>query len=166
MALNGYINRRVRGFGLTLIVMGISFLFYYLGLFGGVSGPLNPGRLGDLLADLGVTRTHITLILAGVTLCALSWNWVYNLTCQALGLRLTCAKPVGDEDTACAAPVRVLKVKDRKTGRPVKRYVCPNRHMLPVAHFHPVEKGLVGHTVWLFATACLLIFLAAAHGIY
>ena len=158
MALTGYINRRVRGFGLTLIVMGLSFLFYYLGLFGGVSGPLNADRLGDTLVDLGVTRLHLTFALLTAAVCALSWNWIYNLVSRAVGRRLTCAKQMDNKGRVCAEPVKVLKIKDMKTDRPVKRYVCPQGHKMDISHFHPVKKGLVGHTVWLVAVTCLLIF--------
>lgn len=160
MAFNGYFNRRMRGFGLTLIIMGLSFLLYYLGLFGGVSGPLSAGSLGDALAGLGVTRTHVAVVLFAAFLCALSWNWVFNLICRASGRRMTCMEPLGKKGGVCALPVRAAKARESKTGRSIRLYFCQEGHETFASCFHPVKKGVIGHTAWLIAAAFFLICIA------
>jgi hypothetical protein len=88
-----YGQQRLGRFGLTLIVMGISFILYYLGLFGGVDGPLNPSRLGAHLTLWGVSKAHLLMFATGMTLLTLTWNWIYNLAGFLLGTRRTC-RPV------------------------------------------------------------------------
>ena len=74
----GFIQNRMHNFGLTLVVMGASFALYYLGLFGSVSGPLEPGRIGDSLADLGISDRHVLVICLSLMVLAITWNWIYN----------------------------------------------------------------------------------------
>jgi hypothetical protein len=64
-----------------MIVMGASFLLYYLGLFGGVEGPLEPAKIGDTLASLGVSNYHVLGIFLLFMLISLTWNHIYN-ACQ------------------------------------------------------------------------------------
>jgi uncharacterized protein YybS (DUF2232 family) len=56
-------RNRLQYFGLTMVVMGISFILYYLGFFGSVDGPLTPAKLGATLSGLGVTQRHVIVIL-------------------------------------------------------------------------------------------------------
>jgi hypothetical protein len=55
----GYLQRHLRSFGYSMIAMGICFPLYYLGLFGGVEGPLNPEQLGTSLANMGLSKVHM-----------------------------------------------------------------------------------------------------------
>lgn len=87
-----YGQQGLRRFGLTMIVMGISFILYYLGLFGGVDGPLNPSQLGAHLTLWGVSKAHILMIATGMTLLTLTWNWIYNLAAFLRGTRRTCGR--------------------------------------------------------------------------
>jgi hypothetical protein len=68
--------------------MGASFFLYYLGLFGNVEGPLEPSKLGERLAHMGVTKTHVMVFLIMLFVIALTWNWLYNLMALPLASRL------------------------------------------------------------------------------
>ena len=61
-----------------MVVMGISFGLYYLGFFGGVPGPLSPGRIGDALAGMGFSDRRLLILCLSLTAAALTWNWLYN----------------------------------------------------------------------------------------
>ena len=74
-----YFQKRVHSFGMTMIVMGACFFCYYLGLFGGVEGPLNPGTIGAWLFDLGVTWWQVKLAFLMFLVLALGWNLALNL---------------------------------------------------------------------------------------
>lgn len=74
----GYVQNRMKNFGLTMVVMGASFGLYYLGFFGGVEGPLQPGRIGERLAAMGFTGRHLLCLFLLLTLVAITWNWLYN----------------------------------------------------------------------------------------
>lgn len=152
---------RLRSFGLTMIVMGISFFLYYLGFFGGVDGPLAPERMGAALADLGVGRRHVIVLLVSVTLGAVAWNWIFNLTSLVAGRRMTCShvdKRTGD---VCGTAVERLRHVSRRSGQTVVEYRCENGHRRPEAHFHPVRKGTVSHTIWVGGVLFTLIALFA-----
>lgn len=152
-----YIRSRLHNFGLTMVVMGASFILYYLGLFGTVDGPLSPDHMGVALSGLGVTRRHVILILLSVLIGAVSWNWIFNLTSLAVGNRLTC-KATGDgDDEVCAAPVQRTRRLSRRTGRTIMEYVCARGHHRADAHFRPVKKGAVSNTVWMACLAFVLI---------
>ncbi|MFO7652917.1 MAG: hypothetical protein R6X25_03745 [Candidatus Krumholzibacteriia bacterium] len=78
------------------------FVLHDLGLFGGVEGPLQPGRIGARLAAAGVGRGDLLALLGGFTLLAGTWNWLVPGASRLLRLsrRRTPAKgPVGR--TAC-----------------------------------------------------------------
>ena len=107
-----------------------------------------------------MTRFHLAIALSGAFVCALTWNWVFNLICRAAGRRLTCAKTLNKSGRICGAAVKTVKLKGETSDRPVRQYVCQQGHKLSTAHFHPLEKGVVGHTVWLVTLAFFLIFLA------
>lgn len=81
-----FVQTRLQNFGLSMIVMGASFLLYYLGLFGGVEGPLEPARIGDTLASLGVSNHHVLGICLLFMIISLTWNHVYNAF-QSIRLR-------------------------------------------------------------------------------
>lgn len=63
-----------------MVVMGLSFVLYYLGLFGEVEGPLTPERIGDRLAAMGVSGDHLFYLFLLLTVIAVTWNWLYNAT--------------------------------------------------------------------------------------
>lgn len=75
---HGYFRNRLQNFGLTMVVMGISFGLYYLGFFGGVPGPLSPGHIGDVLSGMGIADRHLLILCLSLTAVALTWNWLYN----------------------------------------------------------------------------------------
>lgn len=79
----GFVQTRLQNFGLSMIVMGASFLLYYLGLFGGVEGPLEPARIGDNLASLGISNYHVLGACLLFMIISLTWNHVYN-ACQRI----------------------------------------------------------------------------------
>jgi hypothetical protein len=153
----GFVRSRLHNFGLTLVIMGASFILYYLGLFGTVEGPLTPGNLGTALAGLGVTRQHVIMVLLSVLIGALSWNWVFNLTSLAIGNRLTCKAGVNGGDDVCGAPVKRSRRVSRRSGQTMVEYVCSCGHRRAEAHFHPLRKGSVSNTVWMACLAFVLI---------
>jgi hypothetical protein len=136
----GFIQSRMQNFGLSMIVMGASFILYYLGLFGTVDGPLRPDRIGDRLAAVGFSNRHLMIFLLASMAIAIVWNWLYNATCRLLGKRLACACRVGGADGFCPAPVRRVR-----RGH----YVCAAGHTRPDARFHPLKKGTVAHFFWM-----------------
>ena len=140
-----------------MLVMIVCFPLYYLGLFGSVDGPLNPARIGDVLAVRGVTQTHCMVIFASFLIMAVSWNWIYNMVSLWLGSRLTCTRKIDGDATPCGAPVKREKLAHKKTGHMVVRYVCTEGHKLPDAHFHPVKKGTVSHTLWVTSLCFFII---------
>ena len=153
-----FIHKRLVRMSLSTLVMILCFPLYYLGLFGSVEGPLNPARIGDFLAGMGVTKTHSLVFFLSFLIIAVSWNWIYNIVSLLVGGRLTCNK-ADEEGKPCGARVERRKVEQKKTGQKVAQYVCANGHKRPDAHFHPVQKGMVSHTVWLVAlTLCVVVF--------
>ena len=154
-----FVHKRLVRMSLSTVVMILCFPLYYLGLFGSVEGPLNPARIGDFLAGMGVTKTHSLIFFPSFLIIAVSWNWIYNIVSLLMGSRLTCKK-LDEEGKPCGARVERRKVEQKKTGQKVAQYVCANGHKRPDAHFHPVQKGMVSHTVWLVAlTFCVVVFL-------
>lgn len=146
----GFVQNRMQNFGWTMIVMGASFGLYYLGLFGGVEGPLRPDRLGDRLAATGFSNQHLLMVLLGLMGIAIVWNWIYNGLCRLLGWRLTCACRAETADGFCAAPTR------RESNG---QYVCADGHTRPDARFHPVIKGTVAHFMWMmFAIFSAMVY--------
>ena len=156
-----FIQRRLIRFCLSMLVMVVCFPLYYLGLFGSVEGPLNPARLGERLAGLGVTQTHSMVLFLSFLIIAVSWNWIYNLVSLVLGLRLSCIRP-NAAGKPCGAAVRRIKVKDRKTGKLITQYVCTHGHKRLEANFHPVKKSSISHTIWVISlTFCVIVFCSA-----
>ena len=153
----GFVRNRLHNFGLTMVVMGASFILYYLGLFGTVDGPLSPENMGATLSTLGVTQRHVILVLLSILIGAISWNWVFNLTSLVIGNRLTCLAGGKGTDGVCGAPVKRTRHVSKRTGQTVVDYVCPHGHRRASAHFHPVKKGSVSNTVWVACLAFLLI---------
>ncbi len=140
-----------RRFWLNLAVMAVCFSLYYLGLFGRVEGPLNPGRIGESLARSGATRD--TLIWGAVIFLglAVTWNWIFNLACYGLGFRTTCRQRFGDREEPCGAAAKRRRETLPKTARVSGQYVCSEGHRQPEAHFHPLKKGVFGNALWVFA---------------
>ncbi|PKN61655.1 MAG: hypothetical protein CVU57_28335 [Deltaproteobacteria bacterium HGW-Deltaproteobacteria-15] len=145
-----YIQKRLIRFCLSMIVFILCLPLYHAGLFGTVDGPLNPARMGESLAGMGVTRTHSALFFLSILIIAVAWNWIFNLVSYFAGARLTCNK-ADEEGLPCGARVERRKVIQKKTGQSVPQYVCEKGHKRPDAHFHPVQKGTASHTIWVIA---------------
>ena len=153
-----FLHKRLIRMFLSLLVMILCFPLYYLGLFGSVEGPLNPARIGDSLAGMGVTKTHSLVFFLSLLIIAVSWNWIYNIASLLVGARLTCKKQ-DEEGKPCGASVERRKVELKKTGQKAAQYVCANGHKRPDAHFHPVPKGKVSHTLWVIALIFCVVVL-------
>ncbi|MBI9085771.1 MAG: hypothetical protein JEZ11_19390 [Desulfobacterales bacterium] len=154
-----YLRRRSRSLGTTMVVMGASFALYYLGFFGGVTGPLEPERLGAILAGMGMTQRHVLVILLSILIMAATWNWLYNLVGLMTGTRLRCSGPGTGGQGLCGGVVRRERSVIKRSGRTVTVYVCPHGHRRPEAHFQPVRKGTVSHCLWVTALVfCLVTF--------
>ena len=153
-----FLQQRLIRFCLSMLVMVLCFPLYYLGLFGSVEGPLNPAHIGEQLAGMGVTRTHSMLLFLSFLIIAVSWNWIYNLVSMLIGARLTCKRALSD-DAVCGAAVKRSNIINKKTGQSVPQYICAEGHKRPDAHFHPVHKGTVSHSVWVISLAfCIIVF--------
>ena len=154
-----FIQKRLIRFCMSMLTMVVCFPLYYLGLFGGVDGPLNPARIGEALAGMGVTRTHSMVLFLSFLIMAVSWNWIYNLVSLRVGARLTCKRSIDDAGGVCGARVQRTRALHRKTGQPADQYVCERGHKRPDAHFHPVRKGAVSHSVWATALFfCIIVW--------
>ncbi|WP_300455773.1 hypothetical protein [Desulfobacula sp.] len=157
---NDYIRKRTQCFGMSMMVMGVSFFLYYLGLFGNVEGPLSPGKIGASLAGIGVTKAHALMFFLSFFIIAMTWNHLYNLVSLMMGSRLTCNHK-NKEGHICGALTRKIKTgTDKKKGG--VRYTCVNGHTCFNAGFRPVKKGSVSHTVWVTALLFCVIILYGA----
>ena len=154
-----FFRQRLTRFGLSMIVMGICFPLYYLGLFGGVKGPLNPEQLGTSIANMGLSKVHMLVFFVSLMIFATAWNWVYNLVSLLSGIRFTCAKQMDKTGAPCGAPATRKKFVGRKGGIPVTEYLCENGHRRSEAHFHPLKKGTVSHSLWVISLAFCIIVL-------
>ena len=152
-----FVQQRILRSCLSMLVMIICIPLYYLGLFGSVDGPLHPARIGQALAGMGVTRTHSLVFFLSFLIAAVAWNWIYNLVSLCIGARLTCERKTAVQGTLCGAPVKRKKVVRKRTGQVAAQYVCSEGHKSPQAHFHPIKKGTVSHTVWVISLAFFLI---------
>ncbi|UCF83719.1 MAG: hypothetical protein JSV50_21575 [Desulfobacteraceae bacterium] len=153
-----FIRQRLTRFGLSMIVMGICFPLYYLGLFGTMEGPLNPANLGARLGGIGVSRFHLLGFFLCLMIIALTWNWIYNVLSLLIGLRFTCSK-TNDNGIPCGAPVTRKKIVHKKSGIVAPKYICTHGHKRPEAHFHPVKKSTFSHTLWVISLLfCIIIF--------
>ncbi|MEJ2165716.1 MAG: hypothetical protein P8X90_09320 [Desulfobacterales bacterium] len=157
-----YGQQRLAHFGITMIVMGVCFFFYYMGFFGGVDGPLNPAQLGENLSAAGVSKGHLVLAAAVLELLSLSWNWIFSLASLLLGRRLTCSR-TDEQGDICGEPVRRQALPQKKSSKRKQIYVCDHGHRQPNAHFHPLEKGTIGHMLWVIS---LLFALVVFYGYY
>lgn len=153
-----YLQKRMIRFCMTMIVFILCVPLYHAGLFGTVDGPLNPERIGESLAGMGVTRTHSALFFLALLIIAVAWNWIFNLVSYLTGARLTCNK-ADEGGSPCGARVDRRSVVQKKTGQSVPLYVCEKGHKRPDAHFHPVQKGTASHTIWVIAAAFCVIVL-------
>ena len=161
---SSYVQKRLAHMQVTIIVMIISFVLYYLGFFGTVEGPLDPAGLGARLSGIGVTRVHVLGLLALFFVVALTWNWVFNGIVSLAGARRTCMKKTGPNGEVCGAPVKKVKTLHKKHGYVMARFVCSRGHMLAASHFEPVRKGTVAHTAWITALVLLVIGIHASLG--
>ena len=157
-----YGQQRLVHFGITMIVMGVCFFLYYAGFFGGVDGPLNPAQVGEHLSASGVSKTHLIIMAAVLVLLSLSWNWIFNLICLGLGRRLTCSR-VDEHGNICGAAVRRQAVPQKKNSRQTNGYVCAHGHTQSKAHFHPIQKGTIGHMLWVTSLILAVIVFCASY---
>ena len=79
MCVEDLARQQLRRFGWSMISLAVCISLYYLGFFGTTEGPMNPARLGMKMAEFGVNRTHVILVLAAIFLVSIAWNWIYNL---------------------------------------------------------------------------------------
>lgn len=154
-----FIQQRLIRFCLSMLMMAVCFPLYYLGLFGTVDGPLHPARIGSQLAGMGVTRTHSMVLFLSLLIFAVSWNWIFNIVSMRIGSRLTCKRTLDDSGRVCGAPVRREFTLNKRNGAKIPRYVCSSGHKRSDAHFHPLQKGVVSHSIWLVSLAFCLIVL-------
>jgi hypothetical protein len=159
---HGFARSRLYNFGLTMVVMGASFVLYYMGLFGTVDGPLTPANMGATLSGLGVTQRHVIIMLLSLLIGAVSWNWIFNLTSAMIGARMTCTATGKDGNECCGLPAKRIRLVSRRSGREVITYVCEDGHRRSEAHFHPLRKGAMSNTVWM---ACLAFVIIAFCGV-
>ena len=153
-----FIQKRMFRMCMSILVMMLCFPLYYLGLFGSVDGPLNPARIGDMLANMGVTRTHSMILFLSFLIISVSWNWIYNLVSMLAGARLSCTR-TNVNGKPCGARVTRERRLDQKSGRKRFYYTCDKGHKRDDAHFHPVRKGTISHSVWLISVAfCVIVF--------
>lgn len=139
-----FFQNRLHNFGLTMVVMGASFSLYYLGLFGGIPGPLMPERIGDRLAALGFSNHRLLIVFLSLAAVAISWNWLYNAVNRMLGRHMTCAHREDGQGAFCNKPIEIKK-NDWGAGL----YVCSAGHLC--AEFRPniIKKGAVSHFLWM-----------------
>ena len=149
----GYSQRRKVAFGLNMIVMAVSFALYYLGLFGGVEGPLNLGNIGKTLAGIGFTANSFQTLLVLIFLICLAWNWALNLIAHLTGQRLSCAQGSPPEGF-CGELVQ----RQRNKGCKEWIYACPRGHIRKDAHFHPIRKGKLANSLLMASLAAALMF--------
>ena len=154
-----YVQQRLIRFCASMLVMVLCFPLYYLGLFGSVDGPLHPARIGEHLAVMGVTRTHSMALFLTFLIFAVSWNWIFNLISLLIGARLTCKRAIEGSGHICAAAVKRQMAVNKRNGAKITQYICSKGHKRPEAHFHPLRKGTVSHSVWLISLAfCIIVF--------
>lgn len=154
-----FLQQRMVRMCLSMAVMVLCFPLYYLGFFGSVDGPLHPARIGDSLAGLGATRHHVAIILVFCLMVAVSWNWVYNWVSLRMGARLTCKRTIDADGNPCGGRVRREKILTRKKNPEAVRYVCVHGHRGRTAHFHPIRKGTVSHSLWVILLCFVIIVL-------
>ena len=139
-----FAQSRMRNFGVTMAVMGASFVLYYLGFFGGVSGPLQGASIGDWLANLGFKPRHLLGMFLMLTVLSIIWNWVYNGLNRLFKWNLRCAAPLNDSGGLCSEPVV------ERTGYDAgQQYVCRAGHTCGQAQVRAVGKGTIGHFLWM-----------------
>lgn len=149
-----FVQQRLHHFSLTLMVMGASFLLYYLGFFGGVDGPMQPERIGERMATMGCRKGHVLIILSLLTVIAIIWNWIYNAVSRLLGRRMVCIFHSKRDGVPCGLPVNRQKGREK-----VPQYVCRDGHACSEALFVAVKKGTVGHFMWMMWLILTLIVL-------
>ncbi|WP_022666436.1 hypothetical protein [Desulfospira joergensenii] len=152
-----YLQKRAHNLGMTMMVMGACFFFYYLGLFGSVEGPLSPESIGSWLAGHGVTWLHVKISFFSFFILSLVWNHLINLVCFFSGKRRTCIHPSRQEGM-CGRSVRKIKLNSAGGGTEIL-YVCRKGHSSSSACFHPLKKGSAAHLVWMTVLVCTAILM-------
>jgi hypothetical protein len=157
---NDYIRKRTKCFGMSMMVMGVSFFLYYLGLFGNVEGPLAPGNIGASLSGIGVTKAHALMVFLSFFIISMTWNHLYNLISFIMGSRLACIGKTDDGHICGASTQKITTATGKKKG--VVRFKCASGHTCSNAGFNPVKKGVISHTVWVIALLFCVIILYGA----
>ncbi|HOI96217.1 MAG TPA: hypothetical protein PK250_16045 [Syntrophobacter fumaroxidans] len=153
MSAGNPLQRRLKSFGLNMMVMAVSFGLYYLGFFGGVEGPLNMTNIGKTIVGLGFTSNHFQVLLFAFFIIALTWNWVLNLVAHLTGQRLTCS--AGSEEKGfCGQPVQRSRDSEGKGWI----YTCPCNHRGAQAHFRPIRKGTKANSVLMVSLVCCVMY--------
>ncbi len=153
-----FMEKRMFRFFMTMASFMICLPLYHLGFFGTREGPLHPATIGDALAGMGVSKAHSMAFFLSFLIIAISWNWIFNLVSYVRGSRLTCDRPE-EGGGVCGARAEKEKVVQKKSGMVAIQYVCDKGHKRAQAHFHPVQKGTAGHTVWVTALIfCVIVF--------
>ena len=152
-----YLQKRAHNLGMTMMVMGACFFFYYLGLFGSVEGPLSPESIGSWLAGQGVTWLHVKIFFLSFFVLSLVWNHLVNLVCFFSGKRRTCVH-TSRQEGECGRPARKVTLSSAERGTEIL-YICGKGHSSASACFHPLKKGYAAHLVWITAMVCTAILM-------
>ena len=107
---------------------------------------------------MGVTQKHAMLLFLSFLIISVSWNWIYNLVSMLIGSRLSCSR-ASATGKARGERVSRRRVLDGKSGRKIFQYTCAKGHKRTEAHFHPMKKGTVSHSLWIISMAfCVIVF--------
>lgn len=142
-----YGKSRMTKFGLSMVVLAVCLILYYLGFFGTYEGPLNPQNIGQTLDAWGLSKAHVAYLFMVLFVLLLIWNWLFNIISILTGKRFFCLV-VGPDGKRCEAKVSRKKRIDAE-GRKSIRYICENGHVSAKAHFYPVKKGPWGYCLCL-----------------
>lgn len=146
-------QRTLRSFGLNMVVMALSFMLYYLGLFGTVEGPLNINSIARTMADAGISFTRDDLQIVLITLCviALTWNWILNMVARQAGWNYSC---IAGKKEPCGQLAR----RSRDENGQGWIYTCASGHKETRALFRPIRKGKVAICLLMVALASCVMF--------
>ncbi|MHC1729645.1 MAG: hypothetical protein AB9866_27195 [Syntrophobacteraceae bacterium] len=146
-------QRRLIGFGLNMIVMALSFMLYYLGLFGTVDGPLSMTNISKAISSSGITVNDVRIILVILFVIALTWNWIINIVARRAGWNFSCTAGKKEKQ-----PCGQLVQRSREAKGQGWVYTCPSGHRGTEALFHPIRKGKVATSLLMVALAACAMF--------
>lgn len=146
-------QRRLIGFFVNMVVMVLSIMLYYLGLFGTVDGPLNVTNIARVISSAGITTNDVQIILVILFVIALTWNWILNMVARRSGWNYSCAAGT-KEKRPCGQLVR----RGPDGGGQGWVYTCPSGHRRTEALFHPIRKGNLATSLLMVALVCCVMF--------